>query len=230
MHLAEGVQMLSAGQCLFPKRACRRYQGAVNLQTELSSVPKPCLPGHSFWFCATWTVGEQSLPRLQIAATPHCSVLSCWIHKVDKIRKLCSICTLKVILPCKYTQKNWDFYSISAEWCTVYCTTAWGALFQQTWPVSWGAWGVTSVLWQFEINVLSGAVGSSKRINKKCLPRAHIAVCQGRRWCWCTFLVTVSYSPSFSKAGSLCSWWTDLVLEYSDVFEVMDLSEECMCK
>lgn len=71
-------------------------------------------------FSAMWTLGERFMPRLQIVITPDYWVLSCWIHQVDKRRKFCSICTLKVILPHRYTQKNRDLYSISAEWCTVY--------------------------------------------------------------------------------------------------------------
>lgn len=51
------------------------------------------------------------------------------------------------------------------------------------------------------------------------------------------FSLLLSYSPSFSKVawsvkhiGNSCSWWTDHVLEYWNIFEIMDLLEECMCK
>lgn len=89
------------------------------------------------------------------------------------------------------------------------------------------------------LNQCPVAVVISKRINIKCLPRAHFTQfgCQSRSWYRCTFLITISYSPWFSKVawsikhvGNSCSWWTDHVLEYSDIFEVMDLLEECMCK
>lgn len=96
--------------CLQASGYCEPADGAVQCYHTLPalahvSVPRGLLESSSCLDC-------------RLLEHQHDSALSCWIHKVDKIREFCSICTLKVILARKYWCQNWDLCSLSAD---IYC-------------------------------------------------------------------------------------------------------------
>lgn len=120
--------------CLQASWYCDPAQGAAAL-----AEPPVCVS-------AVQTV-PRAVPTQTASLAPDCWALSCWSTVAREIRNIYYICTLKVILPCKYTHKKIRFvFHISQMMYCLLDPQRKVSVFCFSRPVSCNTWLVTLML------------------------------------------------------------------------------------